>query len=128
MRAPSRLPRPRSLLRHVMPSIASGIVSTCASVRHGAQFTGSLGPNSTTTGTPKAAAMCAGPLSLPMKSCAPAMRLFTSASGALWIHAELRERARVVGRAGQEDRLQPGFIPQVFGDCEEAFRRPGLLG
>src|SRR5207253_2814381 len=46
--------------------MASGFVRTCPSVRQGAQFTGSLGPNSTTTGTPKAAAMCAGPLSLPM--------------------------------------------------------------
>ena len=51
-------------------------------VRQGAQFTGSLGPNRTTTGTPKAAAICAGPLSLPMNSCAPAIRFFTSPSGA----------------------------------------------
>ena len=41
--------------------------STSFAVRHGAQTTGSEDPNSTTTGIPKAAAMCAGPLSFPMK-------------------------------------------------------------
>ena len=30
-------------------------------------------------------------------------------------------------RAGQEDRLQPGFVPQVIGDGKEALRGPRLL-
>jgi len=61
----------------VMPAM-SGEVSTCDSVRQGAQVTGSEGPNRTTTGTPKAAAMWAGPLSFPIKREAPEISLLVS--------------------------------------------------
>src|SRR5436190_20585064 len=56
--------------------------STCDSVRQGAHVVGLLGPNSATTGTPNAAAMCAGPLSLPINKLAPANKLLTRSSDA----------------------------------------------
>ena len=79
---PQALPPPRSTsstrdIRRSTPRL----VSTCDSVRQGAHVTGSEGPNSTTTGTPNAAAMCAGPLSLPMNKARPPSGSLTRASG-----------------------------------------------
>ena len=60
-----------------------GDVKICDSVRHGAHTIESEAPNNTTTGTPNAAATCAGPLSLPTKREAPDIKLLTSVKGAL---------------------------------------------
>ena len=60
------------------------VAARAPSVRHGAQVTGSDAPKIATTGTPNAAAMCAGPLSLPMNSAAPDIRLLTRASGSFF--------------------------------------------
>ena len=85
----------------------AGTVSTAASVFQGAQITGSEGPNSTTTGTPKAAAMCAGPLSLPMNSAAPASRRLDLVAGSRPdMHAEAVELVQALARPGDEDGLQ----------------------
>ena len=54
--------------------------TTSPVVRHGPQMAGSLGPKMTTEGTPKAAAMWAGPESLPTKSAAAASSDFRSES------------------------------------------------
>src|ERR1044072_2931566 len=59
-----------------------GDVTIWDGVRHGPQITGSEAPKITTTGRPKAAAMWAGPESLPTKSAACASRFLTSESGA----------------------------------------------
>ena len=80
-------------------------------VRHGAQITGSDEPNITTTGTPNAAAMCAGPESLPTKSVAPRSNDFISWSGApatvrYWRKGEDRRPARDEYRIEIQSSLQ----------------------
>src|SRR5206468_1537822 len=52
------------------PAMPSGAVTIWDAVRHGPQIAGSEAPKITTTGRPKAAAMWAGPESLPMKRAA----------------------------------------------------------
>src|SRR6185312_1013578 len=59
----------------------SGATIDRKSVCHGPQMAGFDGPNRTTLGTPKAAAMCAGPLSFPTNSVAFEMSAFTRSSG-----------------------------------------------
>ena len=66
--------------RGSIESMPRGLESATDSVRHGCHISGSDEPNNTTTGTPNAAAMCAGPLSLPRNKLAPASRFFTSSS------------------------------------------------
>src|SRR5690348_17418880 len=66
----------------------TGVPDVCSSdlvsagVFQGRQTSTFDGPNSATTGIPNAAAMWAGPESLPRNSEAPAIRFFISASGA----------------------------------------------
>src|SRR5579871_1611347 len=55
---------------------------TIDSVCHGCQTSASDEPKNTITGSPKAAAMCAGPLSLPANREAPASKDFISSSDA----------------------------------------------
>src|SRR5690349_2024938 len=59
--------------RTLTERIPCGATSTSLCVRQGAQTTGSDAPNITTTGTPNAAAMWAGPESLPTNSAALAI-------------------------------------------------------
>ena len=65
-----------------MSAIPPGAVTTSDGVRHGPQMAGSEAPKTTTDGTPNAAAMCAGPESLPTKTVADANRHLSSSSGA----------------------------------------------
>src|SRR5215469_6298880 len=58
-----------------------GVVSTSAGDRHGPQISASEAPNSTTAGTPKAAAICAGPESLPTNKDADAKSDLIAESG-----------------------------------------------
>ena len=59
-----------------------GAFTTSDAVRHGPQIAGSEAPKITTKGNPTAAAMWAGPESLPTKSDAEASSRRTSSSGA----------------------------------------------
>src|SRR5579864_3588492 len=68
--------------RTLIERIPSDATNTSLCVRQGAQTTGSDAPKITTTGTPNAAAIWAGPESLPTNSAAPAIRDLILASGA----------------------------------------------
>src|SRR5438552_8156057 len=66
----------------VIVRIPPELVRISEGVRHGPQMRGSEEPKSTTTGMPNAAAMWAGPESLPRNTEAPAMSDLISTSGA----------------------------------------------
>ena len=104
-------------------------VSTRDSVRHGAHVTGSDGPNSTTTGTPNAAAMCAGPLSLPMNRRRARHQVLHVAQRRVAKHLKSAKTAtrRRAGPATNH-RLQPsgsaaGPRPRQIARAARSFRR-----
>ena len=98
-------------------------VSTCDSVRHGAHVTGSDAPKITTTGTPKAAAICAGPLSFPRNRAAPEMRLFTRVSGSF-----LRTRNSSNGAVSSPGPARKtGSIPSRRATSTNRIGRPGFI-
>src|ERR1035437_3036885 len=66
----------------VTSAITPSAATTSPVVRHGPHMAGSLRPKMTMEGTPKAAAMWAGPESLPTKSAAEASRDLISESEA----------------------------------------------
>ncbi len=100
---------PRSLRRTAMLSIPSGDVSTCASVRHGrprhriGRAEQHHHRHAERRRDVRRAAVVAD------EQAAPAIRLFTCASGAFCQTSEVRERRSVVGRARQKHRLEPGY-------------------
>ena len=96
-------------------------------VRQGPQMAGSEAPKMTTTGRPKAAAMWAGPESLPTKRAAAASRFLISAKRRAAEGAELGEGGEVVGGAADEDGVEAG-LAQVAGDFQEAIGAPGFFG
>ncbi len=61
-------PQARKGVEHLRRVLRAGRGTISEAVRHGPQMAGSDAPKMTTTGTPKAAAMWAGPESLPTKS------------------------------------------------------------
>src|SRR5579862_2392122 len=76
--------------------VAFRITADC--VLHGPQMAGSDVPKITTTGRPTAAAMCAGPESLPRNNDAPRMSALIS----------LRDAPTTVRKSRKADRFSPG--------------------
>ena len=95
-------------------------------VRHGPQMAGSEAPKITTAGTPKAAAMWAGPESLPTNSAAPASSDLISASGAPARVRNARKGERSSAGAADEDRLDPRLL-QVLRHRQKPAGAPGLI-
>ena len=85
-------------------------------------------PKSTTTGTPKAAAMCAGPLSFPMNNCGAGHQTLYFCQRSIVPDAKCLERRGVVCRAGHKHRFQAAIAAQVLRDRKKSFGGPGLIG
>ena len=74
---------------------------------------GSEAPKITTTGRPKAAAMCAGPESLPRNSDGAAQQGFDFAERRADHRAEVAKGGQVVARPGDEYRVEIQRFAQV---------------
>ena len=85
-------------------------------------MTGSEVPNSTTTGTPNAAAMCAGPLSLPTKSAAPAISSSLLERSARSAGGSAAKGDEIVSRPANKHRLQSSsaVAPRLRGTAPPA--------
>src|ERR1017187_8442402 len=98
----------------VTPAMPPSAATTSPMVRHGPHMAGSLGPKMTTEGTPKAAAMWAGPESLPTNSAA-------GASSDLMSESEVCR----VGYARKGARLSPA-APMNTGERPDCARWPAM--
>ena len=90
-------------------------VNTTFSVRQGRQLSISDDPNNTTTGRPKAAAICAGPLSFPTNRAAPASSDFTSSSGAPWKQGNSAK----ADRSSPAPAMKSGSIPRSRSNASQ---------
>ena len=100
--------------------------ATISEVRHGPQIAGSDDPKITTTGMPKAAAMCAGPESLPTNSADPPSSSLTSFSGA----PEISDTRETEPDHPPPPPMKTGSIPdeQILGHRHKPVRPPALAG
>ena len=88
------------------------------SAREPRSATAPMSPDSTrriiaTTGTPNAAAMCAGPLSLPMNNCAPAIRLLISVKRRV---RAIREISQTRAASSPGPAMNTGSSPRASAD------------
>ena len=111
----------------VTSAMPPGAETTSPAVRHGPQICGSLGPKITTEGSPKAAAMWAGPESLPTNNNAEASRAFKSEAERALRGGKAAECVQAVTRTADEERRNSRFR-KVLSDCEEVGGRPGFFG
>jgi hypothetical protein len=104
----------------------AGLWTTTDSVRQGCQMAGSDAPKIATTGRPKAAAIWAGPESLPRNSDAPLSNDLISPSGAP-TPCGIRERRPDLRPAGDEYGIEIQRFAQEPRGGEEAGGGPGLI-
>ena len=122
-------PQARQGVEHLRSVCAMppGLETTSDACATGAQMAGSEAPKMTTTGSPKAAAMWAGPESLPTNRRGggeQGLDFGERRAVAMRIGAE---RGEVVAGRADEDRLD-ARAAQVFRDRQESGGGPGFLG
>ena len=111
----------------VTPAIGPSAWTTSPRVPQGPQMRGSEGPKMTTGGTPKAAAMWAGPESLPTKRAGAGNQGLDLVELRAGDGCPCGERGKVLIPSGDEHGLDPVMLAQVFGDAQKAVRTPGFF-